>query len=102
MITKTSLSALKENKDKFLLKRIKILKFLKLNQPCNNMIIAKNTGITLSCVCGRMNDLRNKEKYKYVTFSNKGVCPYTNSKTNFYKLTTRGEEYLNQGGKINE
>ena len=100
MITSTSLSALKENKDKFLLKRIQILKFLKLNQPCNNMMIHKKTGITLSCVCGRTNELRNEEKYKYVTFSNKGVCPYTNIKTNFYKLTIRGEEYLNKiGGK---
>ena len=100
MISETSLISFQQNKDKFLLKRVQILKFLKLNQPCNNMIIAKKTGITLSCVCGRMNDLREKQKYKYVTFSHKSMCPYTNSKTNFYKLTNRGEEYLNKIGGI--
>lgn len=94
MITKTSLQALKQNKDKFLLKRIQILKALKTLQPCNNMMIHKKTGITLSCVCGRMNELRTKEKYKFVTFSNKGICPYTNTVTNFYTLTSKGEYIL--------
>ena len=54
---------------------ILIYNTLKKAGSCPNSVIRKITGLPINIITGRINDLRNKDKYKVVGFDKKDYCP---------------------------
>lgn len=82
MVTSTSIMAFKEldlNKKQSL-----VYQSLKRLGVANNLMVSKDSGININCVCGRMYELRNK--LKKVTFVKKDICPYTKKITQFWRV----------------
>jgi len=81
VVTETSLEAYK---DLDLGKRqMEVYNIIKKLGTCNNMMIARDLGLGVNQITGRVNELRNK---KFVGFAFKDKCPYTKKRTMFWKI----------------
>jgi hypothetical protein len=90
MVSETSILALKNLKPKLNHMQNLVLNGLRTLELANNKMIAEYLNLSINQVTGRMVELR--DKFKFVTFSHKGPCPYTSQLTDFWKLTINGLE----------
>ena len=80
----TSLDSLKEVKNlKIEGRRLQVYNCIRKIQPCSNSMIARETGLKINQVTGRVNELRNY--FKVVGFAKKDICPITKRLVLFWK-----------------
>jgi len=84
-IQDTSLDALGELKNgKAEGRRIQVYNCIKKLGSCSNSMIARELGLSINKITGRVNELRNY--FKVVGFSHKAVCPVTDRLVMFWKV----------------